>query len=93
MIGFINVGMVPSKALQYCPKLKDTRAFNYDVGDGPHRTLSNLGKCLRQLGESKLPQTAAHWVTALDVHHLNATFIPFLLRLLQSRASIRKHAI
>jgi hypothetical protein len=47
-----------------------------------------LGKGLRQLREPELTETAAHWVTAPNINHLNNMKISFLLRLLDVRASV-----
>ena len=52
-----------------------------------------LGKRLRQLGEAKLPEPAAHRVPALDVHHLDTVHTPLLLRLAGIRGPVHEGAV
>lgn len=53
---------------------------------------TKLCERLRQLGEAELPEPAAHRVTALDVHHLDAVPTP-LLPLAGVRAPVDERAI
>ena len=61
--------------------------------DGPSRTSPKLGKRLRQLGEAELPEPAAHRVTTLDVHHLDAVHTVLLLCLTSVWAPVHEGAI